>query len=136
MKAAATVSVLAITMLAACTTSGASTTTHVDEGLDGDVYEIVDLREVVLVDAEEDWCNTLEGSAGAWLVAEDLELVVDRSSGEPFTIDLDTRHLLETVASEGVAAVSPDEVAELDTFLRLPIPSPLACKTAFAARNK
>jgi hypothetical protein len=99
-------------------------------------YEIIDTGDLVLADAEEDWCNTLEGSAGAWLVANERDLIVDRSSGEPNTLDQDTVRLLETVVSDGAAAISPDEFEDLDTFLRFPIPSPLACKTAFEERNK
>ena len=99
-------------------------------------YEIVDHGELVLADAEEDWCNTIEGSAGAWLVANERNLIVDPSSGEPFTIDPDAVQLLETVVSEGHTAISPDEFEELDTFLRFPIPSPLACRTAFETRSR
>jgi hypothetical protein len=99
-------------------------------------YEIVDTREIVLADAEEDWCNTLEGSSGVWLAANEGELIVDATSGEPRTFDPDTIRLLETVVAEGATAISPDEYEQLDTFLRHPVPSPLACQAAYNARDE
>jgi hypothetical protein len=99
-------------------------------------YEIVDMGEIVLVEAEESWCNTLEGSAGAWLVANDRGLIIDQASGRPGMLGPDIVRLLETVVSEGHTAISPDEFEELDTFLRFPAPSPLACRTAFETRDR
>jgi hypothetical protein len=109
-KAVGIVAIGVTVFLGGCTTAGApdTQTTDGDHGATRS-YEIIDTGDLVLADAEEDWCNTL---------------------------DQNTVRLLETVVSDGAAAISPDEFEDLDTFLRFPIPSPLACKTAFQERNK
>jgi hypothetical protein len=133
-KAVGIAAILASVLIGGCT--GAGTPDVEDPDRVEPRFDIAHTGEIVLADAEEDWCNTFEGSAGAWLVANERNLIIDSSSGEPNTLDPDTVRLLETVVSEGHTAISPDEFEDLDTFLRFPIPSPLACKAAFEARNK
>ena len=130
MRAALVIPLLAVLLFGACATDNVSTTAHTEP-----IASEIDVHEVVLSDTEEDWCNTLEGKAGGWLAADDLELGVDDPSGESLSIGPDTRRLLEIVASEGVVGVDSDELSQLDTFLRLPLPSPLACRTAFEAHD-
>ncbi len=141
MKAASIVPVLVILLLGAATSTSATTIVDLEQSgpvladPDDYIYEVVDGSEIVLLDAEEDWCNTLEGSAGGWLIADELMVFIDGSNGEPFTVDPATRRLLEAVASEGVTAVDPRELAQIDTFLRFPLASALACRTAFETRD-
>jgi hypothetical protein len=134
------ISVLAILVLSACTSSITTTDVGTDQpdSLDSDTIEYVaiDGSEFTLQPFEEDWCNRLEGRAGGWLIADESELVVDVVSGEPFSLDPESRGLLVTIASEGAAGVTPDDLAQLDTFLRLPVPSALACRTAYESRDK
>ena len=133
-------SVLAILVFSACTSSviPADVGTDQPDSLDSDTtrYVAIDGSEFTLQPFEEDWCNRLEGRAGGWLIADESELVVDVVSGEPFWLDPESRGLLVTIASEGAAGVTPDELAQLDTLLRLPVPSALACRTAYEARDR
>lgn len=132
--------VLVILLLSACTSSVTPTVVGIEqpESFQSDSLEYVaiDGSETSLRPFEEDWCNRLEGRAGGWLVADELELVVDVVRGETFSLDPESRSLLVTIASEGASGVAPDELAQLDTFLRLPVPSALACKTAFETRDE
>ena len=134
MKSNGIAAIVVTLLVSGCTTTGAPIVEDLE--LDEPLYEIVHTREIALADAEEDWCNTLKGSAGAWLVANDRSLIIDPSSGQPNTLDPDTVRLLETVVAEGATAISPDEYEQLDTFLRHPIPSPLACQAAYNARDR
>ena len=144
MKAVGIVLILTSVLTSACTTTNSvsadtpaiATETTEDVALIVSGFEIVESDEVVLTVAEEDWCTTLEGSAGAWLAANERDLIVNASSGEPDMLDPDTVQLLEAVASEGSTAISPEEFEQLDTFLRHPIPSPLSCKAAFEIRDR
>jgi hypothetical protein len=119
-------------------TTTADVGTDQPDFLDGGTIEYVaiDGSGIMLQPFEEDWCNRFEGRVGGWLIADESELVVDVVSGEPFSLDPDSRGLLVTIASEGASGVTPYELAQLDTFLRLPVPSPLACRIAYEARNK
>lgn len=134
MKAIGIVAILVALLVAGCTTTAAPVAED-PESVEPH-FEIAHGGDLALTDAEEDWCNTLEGSAGAWLVANDRSLIIDPSSGQPNTLDPDTVHLLEAVVAEGATAISPDEYEQLDTFLRHPIPSPLACQAAYNARDE
>ena len=134
MRTTEIVTLVAVVLLGGCTTTVSPTIDDVRPVEHH--YEILDDTEVLLLEAEEDWCTTLEGSAGAWLAANDHDLIVDVSSGEPGSLEPETVALLETVASGGSPSVSPDDIEELDTFLRFPIPSPLACRTAFETRDR
>lgn len=127
-------------LLGACTSSAAQTVANdeepevvVDSSLE---YVVISDSGIVLTSFEEDWCNRLEGRAGGWLIADESELVFDVVSGETFSLGPESQSLLVTVASEGASAVAPDELAQLDTFLRFPVPSALACRTAYEARDK
>ena len=133
MKTTGIVAMIMSVLLVGCTTTGTPTQEDPEPHEPG--YAFMDSDEIVLADAEEDWCTTLEGSAGAWLAANDHDLIVDASSGEPNSLDQETVRLLEIVASDGPATVTPDEFEQLDTFLSFPIPSPLACRTAFETRD-
>ncbi len=99
-------------------------------------YVAINGSEIILEPFEEDWCNRLEGRAGGWLIADESELLFDVVSGETFSLDPESRSLLVIVASEGASGVAPDELAQLDTFLRFPVPSALACRAAYEARDK
>ena len=139
MKALSTIVIVIALVLAACTSPEPRSASY--PTLDGGErqsprYEAIDDSETNLTLTEENWCTTLEGSAGAWLAANELDLIVDASSGAPATLDRDTVSLLETVESDGASAISPDDVEQLDTFLDFPIPSPLACKAAFNAHDE
>ena len=134
MRATWIVTIVVSVLLGGCTTTVSPT---IDDGEPIEPrYDMLEDTEVLLLDAEENWCTTLEGSAGAWLAANDHDLIVDVSSGEPGSLEPETVALLETVASGGSPSVSPDDIEELDTFLRFPIPSPLACRTAFETRDR
>lgn len=91
-------------------------------------------RVVVLTGEEEDWCATFEGRAGGWLAAHELGLG-DASTGEPFAFDSATVGLRAIAASEAATRDS-DEFAAIEPFLRLPVPLPLACRTAFGMREE
>jgi hypothetical protein len=94
------------------------------------VWDVTTGQELyVESDWAEDWCATLEGRAGAWLVADD-DAMVDASTGNIVVLDDTTRRYLEAVVAED-AQVAPEDVAQIDTLLRLPVPSALACRTAF-----
>ncbi len=140
MKAASRLAVLVTLLLGACTSSATPTVPNDEEPEvvgDGSLeYVAISDSGIVLESFEEDWCNRLEGRAGGWLIADESELVFDVDSGETFSLDPESRSLLVTVVSEGASAVSPDELAQLDTFLRFPVPSALACRTAYEARDK
>jgi hypothetical protein len=140
LKAALRLAVLVTLLLSACTSSAAPTVPNDEEPeVAGDTsldYVAIDGSGIVLTSFEEDWCNRLEGRAGGWLIADESELVFDVVSGEWFSLDQESRSLLVTVASEGASAVAPDELAQLDTFLRFPVPSALACRTAYEAQDK
>ena len=69
-------------------------------------------------------------------VVADSPLEYAAISGETFSLDSESRSLLVTVASEGASAVESDELAQLDTFLRFPVSSAVACRTAYEARDK
>ena len=88
----------------------------------------------MLTGEEEDWCATFEGRAGGWLAAHKLGLG-DASTGEPFAFDSATVGLREIAASEAATGDS-DEFASIEPFLRLPVPSPLACRTAFGVHEE
>ena len=140
LKAALRLAVLVTLLLGACTSSAAPTILNDEEPeVVGDTsleYVAVSDSGIVLKSFEEDWCNRLEGRAGGWLVADESELVMDSVSGETFSLDPESRSLLITVVSEGTSAVAPDELVQLDTFLRFPVPSALACRTAYEGRDK
>ncbi len=136
MKVAMWISALAL-LASACTSGGSTGTTVSESGVsDLDGLEVVEELEVALLPAEEDWCNTQEGRAGGWLVADDRDLFNDDGAGAPVSIEQETRRLLEIVASEGTEGMALDELTQIDTFLRLPLPSALACRTAFEARDR
>lgn len=140
LKAASRLAVLVMLLVAACTNSAAPTVPN-DEGSEGvgdtsPEYVAITDSGIVLTPFEEDWCNRLEGRAGGWLIADESELVFDVVRGETFSLDPESRSLLVTFASEGASAVAPDELEQLDTFLRFPVPSAMACRTAYDARDK
>jgi hypothetical protein len=140
LKAVSRLAVLFTLLLGACTNSATPTVPNEEEPeVVGDSfleYVAIDDSGIVLTSFEEDWCNRLEGRAGGWLIANESELVFDVVSGETFSLDPESRGLLVTIASEGASAVAPDELEQLDTFLRFPVPSALACRTAYEDRDK
>ena len=100
-----------------------------------EILGVLDERLIVLSGTEEDWCATLEGSAGAWLAAHELGLIVEASTGEEVELDPAVIELLEVTASGGRVA-NPNEFAVIEPFLQYPIASPLACRAAFAASGR
>jgi len=124
------IAIVSLALLGAACSSvqpgGTSTTAGFDAGREG--------IELVLLAAEEDWCNTQEGRAGGWLVADDL--FVDDGTDELLVINDESRGLLETVASGGIATIDADDLTQIDTFLRLPLPSATACKIAYDERDR
>lgn len=140
LKVASRLAVLIPLLLGACTSSVAPTipTGEEPEVVDAGSIEYVEISDsgIVLESFEEDWCNRLEGRAGGWLIADESELVFDVVSGETFALDPESRSLLVTVWSEGASSVAPDELVQLDTFLRFPVPSALACRSAYESRDK
>ena len=140
LKAASSLAVLVTFVLGSCTSSAVPTVPN-DERSDVVAdspleYAAISGSEFVLKSLREDWCNRLEGRAGGWLIADESGLVLDVVSGETFSLDSESRSLLVTVASEGASAVESDELAQLDTFLRFPVSSAVACRTAYEARDK
>ncbi len=84
---------------------------------------------IVLSEGAEDWCATLEGRAGSWLAADTFSLV-DTETGEVVVLDDATRQAVEEYVS-GDVVISPEDMEQIDTLLRLPVPSALACRAAF-----
>jgi hypothetical protein len=84
---------------------------------------------VVLSEGAEDWCATLEGRAGSWLAADTFSLV-DTRTGEVVVLGDAARQVIEDYVS-GEVVVTPEDMEQIDTLLRLPVPSALACRTAF-----
>lgn len=87
----------------------------------GDLY--------VVSEGAEDWCATLEGRAGSWLAADTLSLV-NTETGEVVVLEEATRQAVEEYVS-GEVLLTPEEREQIDTLLRLPVPSALACRAAF-----
>ncbi len=93
-------------------------------------------RSWVGVDVSQTYCKIARERIAEAEPVAGYELLVDVVSGEPFVLDPETRFLLGTIASEGASGVDPHELAHIDTFLRLPVPSALACRTAYEGRDR
>ena len=98
------------------------------------VYDTVDGELVATIDGElapvstEDWCAVLEGE-DQWLPLDDV-VVFDAETGTFVPLPADGGLGSATEPDPGSVVIVPGDEEYLDTFLRLPVPSPLVCRAA------
>lgn len=91
-----------------------------------------------VTDEARDWCLTFEGSAAWRLEADRIDFIPYGYSPETFVLPDGTRQSLEVIVDGEFETLSGSDLDDartvLDTFLRYPTNSPLACRSAYENR--